>query len=476
MVDDSPAQRHYVADCLSRQGRDVVTAENGKIGLDKARAQRPALVVSATRCAVMTGFELVHALRRDPELRQVPVIMLTARDSRRDMAQMRAAGGSAYLVKPFAQDKCVAMVARTLAARRRSWPTRRPRRSSSPCGARASPPSSAQWPARSSPSAPRRWQVMAVMAPTCTGFTPMSQKLSPRQRDRAAQRLLRRHVPAGEGPGRRHRKFIAATRSWRCSRRSAIGRRRPCARCARALAMRGRHARLQRRPRRPARRCASASSPARGVAVRRPRRPRGPPRRSRRASATPSTRPTAARCVARRARSCQPVDPRRLRRRRAGGRAGARAPLKAVAVPVTGWVIEALADEGRRRPRTASCGRGGRRLGVHARRSIAVALTAAGFARRGPGPRRPRGHRGASSPSPPTWRAMDYNMPRMNGAAADARVAAMRRRPTPVVMFSPTPGRARARPSTPSPRSAPSTSSPRPPARSRPIWSRSPTS
>jgi adenylate cyclase len=66
----------------------------------------------------MTGFELVHALRRDPELRQIPVIMLTARDSKRDMAQMRAAGAVAYLVKPFSQDKCIALVERTLAERR----------------------------------------------------------------------------------------------------------------------------------------------------------------------------------------------------------------------------------------------------------------------------------------------------------------------------------------------------------------------
>jgi CheY-like chemotaxis protein/class 3 adenylate cyclase len=118
VVDDSPAQRHYVADCLARQGFDVVTAENGKIALDKAQAVRPALVVSDYEMPVMTGFELVHALRRDPALRQIPVIMLTARDSRRDMAQMRAAGASAYLVKPFSQDKCIALVERTLAERR----------------------------------------------------------------------------------------------------------------------------------------------------------------------------------------------------------------------------------------------------------------------------------------------------------------------------------------------------------------------
>jgi CheY-like chemotaxis protein/class 3 adenylate cyclase len=118
VVDDSPAQRHFVADCLARQGFEIVTAENGKIGLEKAQAVRPQLIVSDYEMPVMTGFELVHALRRDPELRNIPVIMLTARDSKRDMAQMRAAGASAYLVKPFAQDKCIATVERTIAERR----------------------------------------------------------------------------------------------------------------------------------------------------------------------------------------------------------------------------------------------------------------------------------------------------------------------------------------------------------------------
>ena len=118
VVDDSPAQRHYVSDCLSRQGFEVVTAENGQVALGKAQAIKPALIVSDYEMPVMTGFELVHALRRDPDLRQIPVIMLTARESKRDMAQMRAAGASAYLVKPFSQDKCIAMVERTLAERR----------------------------------------------------------------------------------------------------------------------------------------------------------------------------------------------------------------------------------------------------------------------------------------------------------------------------------------------------------------------
>jgi adenylate cyclase len=118
VVDDSPAQRHYVSDCLVRQGFDVRAVENGRVALEETRRFEPALVLSDYEMPEMDGFELVHALKRDPETRNIPVIMLTARDSKRDMAQMRAAGATAYLVKPFAQDKCIAMVERTLAERR----------------------------------------------------------------------------------------------------------------------------------------------------------------------------------------------------------------------------------------------------------------------------------------------------------------------------------------------------------------------
>lgn len=118
VVDDSPAQRHYVADCLARQGFKISTAENGKVALEIAIAHKPALIVSDYEMPEMTGFELVHSLRAIPATRNTPVIMLTARDSKRDMAQMRAAGASAYLVKPFAQDKCIATVERTLAEKR----------------------------------------------------------------------------------------------------------------------------------------------------------------------------------------------------------------------------------------------------------------------------------------------------------------------------------------------------------------------
>lgn len=120
VVDDSPAVRHMVADSLARQGFDVVTAQDGQDGLERAQATKPEMVITDYDMPRMTGFELVHALKRDPATRDIPVMMLTARDSRRDQAQMRAAGLTSYLVKPFSVDKCIAMVERILAERRLS--------------------------------------------------------------------------------------------------------------------------------------------------------------------------------------------------------------------------------------------------------------------------------------------------------------------------------------------------------------------
>ncbi|MGE0321945.1 MAG: response regulator [Polyangiaceae bacterium] len=118
VVDDSAAIRHLVADCLRRQGFRVDTAVDGADGLEKAKASVPDLVLTDYDMPRMTGFELVHAMRHTLETRDVPLVMLTARESKRDQAQMRAAGLTSYLVKPFTTDKCIAIVERVLAEAR----------------------------------------------------------------------------------------------------------------------------------------------------------------------------------------------------------------------------------------------------------------------------------------------------------------------------------------------------------------------
>ncbi len=118
VVEDSPSIRQAVAQGLGRQGFQVDTAADGRAALERAMQVRYDLVITDYDMPHMDGFELTLALKRDQRTRDVPVMMLTARESRRDQAQMRAAGLTAFLVKPFAVDRCVAMAERILAESR----------------------------------------------------------------------------------------------------------------------------------------------------------------------------------------------------------------------------------------------------------------------------------------------------------------------------------------------------------------------
>lgn len=118
VVEDSPPIRQMVADGLSRQGFDVKTAKDGKEGFEIAKEVLPDLVITDYDMPRWTGFELVVGLKKNHRTRDIPVMMLTARQTQRDQAQMRAAGLTAYLVKPFSIDKCVALAERLLAERR----------------------------------------------------------------------------------------------------------------------------------------------------------------------------------------------------------------------------------------------------------------------------------------------------------------------------------------------------------------------
>ena len=80
---------------------DVVTASNGKEGLDKAASEKPNLILLDTAMPVMNGYEMLERLRKNPQLKDIPVIMLTAMCEAQDIAKASSCGIADYVTKPF---------------------------------------------------------------------------------------------------------------------------------------------------------------------------------------------------------------------------------------------------------------------------------------------------------------------------------------------------------------------------------------
>ena len=79
----------------------VVTARNGREGLEKARTHRPALIVSDVMMPEMSGYDLLRAVRSEEELKTTPLILLTARADVNMKVEGLDQGADDYLVKPF---------------------------------------------------------------------------------------------------------------------------------------------------------------------------------------------------------------------------------------------------------------------------------------------------------------------------------------------------------------------------------------
>jgi two-component system alkaline phosphatase synthesis response regulator PhoP/two-component system response regulator VicR len=97
---------------LEREGYNVVTAYDGKDGLEKVKAEKPDLMVLDVMMPYMDGFEVLKNLRRDPATESLPVIMLTAKAQDKDVFEGYHYGADMYLTKPFNPRELIAFVKR----------------------------------------------------------------------------------------------------------------------------------------------------------------------------------------------------------------------------------------------------------------------------------------------------------------------------------------------------------------------------
>lgn len=99
---------------LTRDGFRVRTVESGSEALESMAAERPDLVLLDLMLPVLSGFDVLAEMRRQPELRDVPIIVLTARREEADRIRGLELGADDYLTKPFSPRELVLRVAAVL--------------------------------------------------------------------------------------------------------------------------------------------------------------------------------------------------------------------------------------------------------------------------------------------------------------------------------------------------------------------------
>jgi PAS domain S-box-containing protein len=110
LVDDNADMRTYLHRILSEFYQVEVFTE-GSAALHAARASTPDLVLSDVMMPGMDGFELLKQLRRDPQTREIPILLLSARAGEEAAVEGLSAGADDYLVKPFSVRELLARVA-----------------------------------------------------------------------------------------------------------------------------------------------------------------------------------------------------------------------------------------------------------------------------------------------------------------------------------------------------------------------------
>jgi two-component system sensor histidine kinase/response regulator len=101
IAEDSPTQAQRLQHILEQRGYHVTAAANGRLALDAARAKKPALVISDVVMPEMDGYELCLAIKADPNLTDVPVILVTTLSDPQDVIRGLECRADNFILKPF---------------------------------------------------------------------------------------------------------------------------------------------------------------------------------------------------------------------------------------------------------------------------------------------------------------------------------------------------------------------------------------
>jgi two-component system cell cycle response regulator DivK len=101
VVEDQLDNRQILHDLLTNAGFDMVEAVNGEEAIASAQASRPDLILMDIQLPILDGYEATRRIKSDPDLKSIPIIVVTSYALSGDEQKARVAGCDDYVAKPF---------------------------------------------------------------------------------------------------------------------------------------------------------------------------------------------------------------------------------------------------------------------------------------------------------------------------------------------------------------------------------------
>ena len=110
VVEDQEDNRQILRDLLGSVGYEMIEAQTARRRSPRSKQQRPDLILMDIQLPVMDGYEATRRIKADPELKAIPIIVVTSYALSGDEGKARAAGCDAYVTKPYSPRQLLAKI------------------------------------------------------------------------------------------------------------------------------------------------------------------------------------------------------------------------------------------------------------------------------------------------------------------------------------------------------------------------------
>ena len=110
VVEDQEDNRRILNDLLTKAGFDLIEAENGEDAVASAQASHPDLILMDIQLPILDGYEATRRIKANPDLKSIPIIVVTSYALSGDEDKARLAGCDDYVAKPFSPRQLLAKI------------------------------------------------------------------------------------------------------------------------------------------------------------------------------------------------------------------------------------------------------------------------------------------------------------------------------------------------------------------------------